>query len=56
MLRAFPIIERYKHMGIRRRSYRDYLIFYRVSAEQIDILHILHGARDYDSILSQDYD
>jgi toxin ParE1/3/4 len=52
--RAYPLIERYKRSGIRRRIYRDYLIFYRVALEQIDILHILHGARDYEVILAQE--
>ncbi len=37
--------------GIRRRSYGDYLIFYRIDDEQISIVHILHGARDYEALL-----
>ena len=34
--------------------YRDYLIFYRVSDDSIEILHVLHGARDYETILFPD--
>ena len=49
---AFPMVERYATSGIRRRPYRDYLIFYRVEEVRIVVLHILHGARDYDRILS----
>ena len=30
MPRAFPLVPRYEHYGIRRYVYRDYLIFYRV--------------------------
>ena len=31
--------------------YRDYLIFYRVREELIEVIRILHGARDYETIL-----
>jgi plasmid stabilization system protein ParE len=31
-----------------------YLIFYRVSDEGVEILHVLHGARDYEAILFPD--
>jgi toxin ParE1/3/4 len=49
--RGFPLVPRYEQSGIRRRPYREYLIFYRVEAERIDVLHILNGARDYEAIL-----
>jgi plasmid stabilization system protein ParE len=29
----------------------SYLIFYRVGTETIEVVHILHGARDYDPLL-----
>lgn len=48
---AFPLVPRYEHQGIRRRVHGDYLIFYRVEAEQVVIIHVLHGAMDYASIL-----
>ncbi|HEX4764733.1 MAG TPA: type II toxin-antitoxin system RelE/ParE family toxin [Lichenihabitans sp.] len=48
---AFPVLPRYKEIGIRRRSYGNYLILYRIEGEHIEILHILHGARDYETIL-----
>lgn len=47
---AFPLVQRHRTAGIRRRRYGNYLIFYRVSIE-IEILHVLHGARDYDRLL-----
>lgn len=50
----FPIVERFKMLGVRRRVHGRYLIFYRVGAENIEILHILHGAGDYDAILLSD--
>jgi plasmid stabilization system protein ParE len=34
-----------------RYPYRDDLIFYRVGEDQVDILHILNGAQDYEAIL-----
>jgi toxin ParE1/3/4 len=33
--------------GVRKRRYRKYLILYHLGAETIDILHVIHGMRDY---------
>ena len=49
--RAYPLVPRYEHFGIRRRPFGRYLIFYRVNEDAIEIIHILHGARDYEAIL-----
>ncbi len=49
--RGFPVVPRYEHAGVRRRAFRDYLIFYRVFNDTIEVLHVLHGARDYAPIL-----
>jgi toxin ParE1/3/4 len=48
---GYALVPRFEHIGIRRRVYRDYLIFYRVVGDTIEVLHVLHGARDYESIL-----
>ena len=48
---AFPIVPHRKNKSIRRRVHGNYLIFYRVGAEQIEVLHVLHGAQDYESWL-----
>jgi plasmid stabilization system protein ParE len=48
---GFPLVRRYEAFGVRRRVHGNYLIFYRVEAERIVVLHILHGAMDYASIL-----
>jgi toxin ParE1/3/4 len=48
---AFPFIPRYQHLGIRRRRFRDYLIFYRIDDERLYIVRVLHGARDYEAVL-----
>lgn len=48
---SFPIMPRYAGLGIRRRVCRDSLIFYRVDADTVYIVHIVHGARDYEALL-----
>jgi toxin ParE1/3/4 len=49
--RAFLLVPRYERHGIRRRPYRDYLIFYRIEEDRISVVQILHGARDYEALL-----
>lgn len=53
---ACPLVPRYEQTGIRRRVFGRYLIFYRARepAGCIDVLHILNGARDYETILFTD--
>jgi toxin ParE1/3/4 len=51
MPHASPLIPRYEHHAIRRRPFGNYLIFYRVEDKRVAILHILHGARDYEALL-----
>jgi toxin ParE1/3/4 len=51
MPRSFPLIPHYEHYGIRRRPYRDYLIFYRIEDDRISVFHILYSARDYEALL-----
>jgi toxin ParE1/3/4 len=48
---GYALLPRYEHVGIRRRVYGDYLIIYRIAGDRIEVLHVLHGARDYESIL-----
>lgn len=54
MPERFPLVPRYAAHGIRKRSHGNYLIFYRAEHDRIVIVHILHGARDYLSILDPD--
>ena len=54
MPRAFPLIPRYEHYGVRRRPYGNYLIFDRVEDDRLTVLHVLHGARDYERLLFPD--
>ena len=46
-----PLVPRYEHHGIRRCVHANYLIFYRIQDPQIEVVHILHGAQDYESLL-----
>ena len=48
---AFPLVPRYERSGVRRRVHGNYLIFYRVEAKQVVVLHVLHGAMDYAGLL-----
>jgi toxin ParE1/3/4 len=48
---AYQFVEHRRNDGIRRKVYGNYLIFYRVMREAVEILHVLHGARDYAQIL-----
>ena len=49
--RAYPLVPRYEQYGVRRSVHRGYLIFYRINGELLEVLHILNGARDYESLL-----
>ena len=51
MPKAFPLVPRHEQTGVRRRAYRDYLIFYREARDRVEVLHILHGARDCETLL-----
>lgn len=50
---AFPLVSRCGHYDIRHRVHGNDQIFYRVvhADERIDIVHVLHGSRNYAEIL-----
>jgi len=48
---AFPLVPRYEEYNIRRKAYQNYLIFYRINNEIVEVIHILHGARNYEHLL-----
>jgi toxin ParE1/3/4 len=48
---GYPIVCRYEKKGVRRRVHGNYCIFYHIVREQIFVIHILHGAQDYEAIL-----
>jgi toxin ParE1/3/4 len=43
-----PLVPRFEPHGVRRCVHADYLIFYRVRTDFVEVIHILHGARDYE--------
>jgi len=45
--RAYSLVPRYERFGIRRCVHGNYLIFYRLQPEQIEVIHVLQGARDH---------
>jgi toxin ParE1/3/4 len=47
----YPLVPRYERWGIRRCVHGEYLIFYRVADQTVQVIHILQGAQDYESIL-----
>lgn len=48
---GFPLLRDHRRSGVRRRPHGQYLVFYRLRAGRIEILHVLHGAQDYAAIL-----
>ena len=49
--RGFPLVDRSCDLRLRRRVHGDYLICYDVGTTSVEILHVLHGARDYAQII-----
>ena len=54
MPRAFPLLPDWEESGVRRRTHGNYLIFYRILADSVEVIHILHGAQDYEAIIFHD--
>jgi toxin ParE1/3/4 len=48
---SFPLVPRYEARGVRRRVHGSYLIFYRVEADRVAVIHVLNGSMDYEPIL-----
>ena len=51
---AYPFVPNHENMGIRRRPYGNYLIFYAIRSQSITVERILNGAQDYKTILFPD--
>ena len=47
----FPKLQHPGNQDIRRCVHGAYSIFYRIREESIEVLRILHGARDHEAIL-----
>jgi addiction module RelE/StbE family toxin len=51
MPRAYPLVPRYEYLGIRRYVFQDYLIFYRVQEDLVEIIRVINGVQDYEKFL-----
>ncbi len=47
----YSLVPRHESKGIRRIVHGNYLIFYRVDADSVTILHVLYGGMDYETML-----
>jgi toxin ParE1/3/4 len=51
MPEAYPRVPRYDAQSVRRKVHGNYLIFYVATADEVTVIHIFHGTRDYDDLL-----
>jgi plasmid stabilization system protein ParE len=51
---AYPLLPGREATRLRRAVHGNYLIFYRIDPDHVVVVHVLHGARDYDAILFPD--
>jgi toxin ParE1/3/4 len=52
--RGYPLVDRTRDPSLRMRIYGNYLIFYDIGPRAVEILHVVHGARDYESLIFPD--
>jgi plasmid stabilization system protein ParE len=45
------LVPNHESTGVRRRVHGNYLIFYRVTQQAVEILRVLHGAMDYERLM-----
>jgi len=54
MALRFSVVKRLEHRSVRRLPHKGYSIYYRVANERVEVLRILNGAQDYETILLGD--
>lgn len=47
----YPVVHALPFSALRKLVHRGYLIFYQVSAGEVEIIHVLEGSRDWEAIL-----
>jgi addiction module RelE/StbE family toxin len=52
--KRYPPLPRHANSGLRCRVYGSYHIVYQVESRQVNIVRILHAARDYEALLFPD--
>ena len=51
---AYAVVDDARFSRLRRKSHKGYVIFYAVAGDTVEIVRILHGARDIPRILRTD--
>jgi toxin ParE1/3/4 len=51
--RGFPVAREIGGIPIRKLGYRGYLIFYAVLEDRVEVIHVVHGARDWAALLGR---
>jgi len=49
--KRFPLVAGSRREGLRKRNVRGYLIFYRVTGHDVEIVRVVQGARDWAALL-----
>lgn len=49
--RGYPLVDRRRDPTLRRRIHGNHLIFFEIGSKEIEILHVIHGARDYAQVV-----
>lgn len=52
--RSYPLVDKARDPNLRRRIHRSYLTFFDIGPDAVEILHVVHGARDYAQIVFGD--
>ena len=52
--KCYPVVHVAGSAEIRKRGFRRYLIFFRVGPNRVDILRVVHGARDWTSLFEDE--
>lgn len=52
--KSHPLIFDKKKRGLRRVVHGNYLIFFQIRGDDIEVVHVIHGARDYQRLLFPD--
>ena len=51
--KRFPIVREVERRDLRKRVHGRYLIFYTILDDRVEVVRIVHGARDWASIISE---
>lgn len=51
--RLYPLAAGFEAVGVRRRLYRGYLILYVERENRVEIIHIVHAARDWSRLVEE---